>query len=155
MIVPILVGAILAAGILMVFVGLAQSQPVDPVQARLTQLGTMQAKNLEELELQAPFFERTIRPLARRMSGIGQRLTSTTQAGRTEKRLAMAGHPGNMRTSDFVGLKVVVAVVVAAVAFLVFGLLGDKILMGLLLAILGAGVGYMAPEFWLGRRIRA
>ncbi len=155
MIVPILVGAILAAGILLVFVGLAQSQPVDPVQARLTQLGAMQARNLEELELQQPFFERTIRPLAQRMSGIGQRMTSATQAGRTEKRLAMAGHPGNMRTSDFVGLKVVVAVVAAAIAFLVFGLLGRNFLMGVLLGVLGAGVGYMAPEFWLGRRIRA
>ena len=42
--------------------------PVDPVQARLTQLGSMQAKNLEELELQQPFFERTLRPLAARLS---------------------------------------------------------------------------------------
>ena len=155
MILPILVGAILAIGILMIFVGIAQSQPADPVQARLTQLGAMQARNLEELELQAPFFERTIRPLAQRMSGLGQRLTSAAQAGRTEKRLAMAGHPGNMRTSDFVGLKVVVAAAAAAVAFLLFGLLGGNLLMGVLLAVVGAGVGYMAPEFWLGRRIRS
>ena len=155
MILPILVGAILAIGILMIFVGIAQSQPADPVQARLTQLGAMQARNLEELELQAPFFERTIRPLAQRMSGLGQRLTSAAQAGRTEKRLAMAGHPGNMRTSDFVGLKVVVAAAAAAVAFLLFGLLGGNLLMGILLAVVGAGVGYMAPEFWLGRRIRS
>jgi tight adherence protein C len=154
-ILPILVGGILALGILMVFVGIAQAQPADPVQARLTQLGTMQAKNLEELELQQPFFERTVRPLARRLSGIGQRLTSTTQAGRTEKRLAMAGHPGNMRTSDFLGLKTVVALGAAAVAFLVFALIEQNLLMGVLLAVVGAGIGYMAPEFWLGRRIRA
>ncbi len=154
-ILPILVGGILALGILMVFVGIAQAQPADPVQARLTQLGTMQAKNLEELELQQPFFERTVRPLARRLSGIGQRLTSSTQAGRTEKRLAMAGHPGNMRTSDFLGLKTVVALGAAAVAFLVFALIEQNLLMGVLLAVVGAGIGYMAPEFWLGRRIRA
>jgi tight adherence protein C len=154
-ILPILVGGVLALGILMVFVGIAQAQPADPVQARLTQLGTMQAKNLEELELQQPFFERTVRPFARRMSGIGQRLTSSTQAGRTEKRLAMAGHPGNMRTSDFLGLKAVVALGMAAVAFLVFALIEGNILMGVLLGIAGAGVGYLAPEFWLGRRIRS
>ena len=153
-IVTILVGAVLALGILLIAVGIAQSQPVDPVQARLTQLGTMQARNLEELELQQPFFERTIRPLAQRMSGIVQRFTSATQAGRTEKRLAMAGHPGNMRTSDFLGLKAVVAIAVAAVAFLLFGLLGGNLLLGVLLAVLGAGVGYLAPEFWLGRQIK-
>ena len=153
-VVTILVGALLALGILLIAVGIAQSQPVDPVQARLTQLGTMQARNLEELELQQPFFERTIRPLAQRMSGIVQRFTSATQAGRTEKRLAMAGHPGNMRTSDFLGLKAVVAIAVAAVAFLLFGLLGGNLLLGVLLAVLGAGVGYLAPEFWLGRQIK-
>jgi tight adherence protein C len=154
-ILPILAGTILALGILMVFVGIAQSMPADAVQARLTQLGTMQAKNLEELELQQPFFERTVRPFAQRMSGLGKRLTSTTQVGRTEKRLAMAGHPGNMRTSDFLGLKIVIALGAAALAFIVFALMEGNVLMGAMLAVVGAGVGYLGPEFWLGRRIRA
>ncbi|MGC8634304.1 MAG: type II secretion system F family protein [Candidatus Limnocylindrales bacterium] len=153
-ILPILVGAVLALGIFLVFIGIAQAAPVDPVQARLTQLGTMQARNLEELELQAPLFERTVRPLARRLAGIAERFTSATQAGRTEKRLAMAGHPGNMRTSDFLGLKVVIAIAFAAVAFLVLGILSGNLLGGVLVAIVGAGIGYLAPEFWLGRRIR-
>ena len=51
---------------------LASRPAVDPVKARLTQLGAGQARNLEELELQQPFFERTIRPLAGRLSGWGQ-----------------------------------------------------------------------------------
>lgn len=153
-ILPILVGAVLALGIFLIFIGIAQAAPVDPVQARLTQLGTMQAKNLEELELQAPLFERTVRPLARRLAGIAERFTSATQAGRTEKRLAMAGHPGNMRTSDFLGLKVVIAIAFAAVAFLLLGILSGNLLGGILVAIVGAGIGYLAPEFWLGRRIR-
>ena len=153
-ILPLLVGAVLALGIFLVFIGIAQSTQVDPVQARLTQLGTMQARNLEELELQAPFFERTVRPLARRLAGIAERFTSATQAGRTEKRLAMAGHPGNMRTSDFLGLKVVIAIAFAAVAFLILGILSGNLLGGILVAIVGAGIGYLAPEFWLGRRIR-
>ena len=61
--------ALAAGGILLIVLGLAGSSPVDPVQARLTQLGSMQAKNLEELELQQPFIERTLRPLASRLSG--------------------------------------------------------------------------------------
>ena len=68
-IMPIVVAAVAAGAILLIVLGLAGSAPVDPVQARLTQLGTMQAKNLEELELQAPFLERTLRPLAASLSG--------------------------------------------------------------------------------------
>ena len=50
--------------------------PVDPVQARLTQLGSIQARNLEELELQQPFAERTLRPLVARLSRMGGRLAA-------------------------------------------------------------------------------
>ena len=59
---PIIVAAVAAGAILLIFVGLTSNTSVDPVQARLTQLGTMQAKSLEELELQQPFLERTLRP---------------------------------------------------------------------------------------------
>ena len=66
---PFLIAGVAAIAILLIFVGLAGGSPVDPVQARLTQLGTMQAKNLEELELQQPFLERTLRPLAAAVLG--------------------------------------------------------------------------------------
>ena len=69
--IPLIVAGAAAAAILFIAIGLAGSSSVDPVQARLTQLGSMQAKNLEELELQQPFLERTIRPLAGRLSGDG------------------------------------------------------------------------------------
>src|SRR5574337_351795 len=77
---PIVLAAIAAIAVLLIFLGLAGSGPVDPVQARLTQLGSMQAKNLEELELQAPFLERTLRPASQRLSAIVQRITSPAQA---------------------------------------------------------------------------
>src|SRR5215208_5419231 len=108
---PILVAAAAAGAILLIVLGLAGSSPVDPVQARLTQLGTMQAKNLEELELQAPFMERTLRPLFGRISGTMTRVSSTSQSDRTEKRLALAGSPGDLRVADWLAIKGVGAVV--------------------------------------------
>src|SRR5882724_13363477 len=96
--VPMLIAAA-AAAILLIAFGLAGSSPVDPVQARLTQLGSMQAKNLEELELQSPFLERTLRPLAGRLSGTVARVTSASFADRTAKRLALAGNPGDLRVA--------------------------------------------------------
>lgn len=155
MVLPLVVAAIAAAAILLIAYGIAGSAPVDPVQARLTQLGTMQAKNLEELELQQPFFDRTIRPLAARLSGSVSRITSSNFSERTEKRLAMAGNPGEMRTADWLGIKAIGAVVVAAIMFILFGLLGGNILGGIALGAAGLGIGYILPEFWLSSRIRA
>ena len=41
------------------------------------------------------------------------------KVSRTEKRLAMAGNPGDLRTVDFLGLKLVVAAILVAVGFFV------------------------------------
>ena len=121
----ILVAALAAGAILLIVLGLSGSSPVDPVQARLTQLGTMQAKNLEELELQAPFMERTLRPLAASLSGRMSRMQSSSFTERTEKRLALAGNPGDLRTSDW-RLKLLVQILGGAI--LVAGGLSIKVL---------------------------
>jgi tight adherence protein C len=134
--------------------GLAGTRSVDPVQARLTQLGSMQAKNLEELELQQPFLERTLRPLAARLSGAVARVTSQSFSERTEKRLALAGHPGNLRVADWLGIKAIGSVLGAAILFVLFGLLGGNLTLGLMSGLAGLLAGYILPEFWLGGRVR-
>src|SRR5213078_2512767 len=115
-VVPLLVAAAAAGAVLLLFIGFAGNTAVDPVQARLTQLGTMQAKNLEELELQQPFLERTLRPLASNLSGYVARVTSQSFTERTEKRLALAGHPGNLRVGDWLGVKAI-GTIVGAILF--------------------------------------
>ncbi len=150
----IVVALVAAGAIILIAYGLAGNAPVDPVQARLTQLGTMQAKNLEELELQQPFFDRTIRPLATRLSSSVARITSSNFSERTEKRLALAGNPGEMRTADWLGIKAIVAVVTAGILFVVFGLLGGNIFSGIALGLVGLGIGYILPEFWLSGRVK-
>ncbi|MEO8463057.1 MAG: type II secretion system F family protein [Chloroflexota bacterium] len=150
----IIIAGAAALAILLITFALAGSRAEDPVQARLTQLGTMQAKNLEELELQQPFFDRTIKPLAARLSGRVSKVTSSNFTERTEKRLAMAGNPGDMRSADWLGIKAIVAAVFGAVMFVFFGLLGGNILSGIALGVLGLGIGYIAPEFWLSGRVK-
>jgi len=155
---PIVVAAAAAAGILLITIGLVGSSTTDPVQARLLQLGTMQARNLEELELQQPFIERTIRPLAMRLSNAVARITSRSFAESTERRLALAGNPGDLRVADWLGIKAVAAIVGAIVFFVLFfvlGLLGLPPAIGLVMSLVGLLFGYTLPEFWLGNRIRA
>jgi tight adherence protein C len=156
-ILPIAVAALAAGAILLIVFGLAGSSPVDPVQARLTQLGTMQAKNLEELELQAPFLERTLRPFALAISSRMSRAASSSLTERTEKRLALAGNPGDLRVADWLGIKAIGAIVGGILFFFLFaivGLLGFPFLIGAGMGIIGALFGYTIPEFWLGGRVR-
>jgi tight adherence protein C len=154
---PIIVAAAAAGAILLIALGFAGSSPVDPVQARLTQLGTMQAKNLEELELQAPFIERTLRPLASRLSNSMSRVASSSFQERTEKRLALAGNPGNLRVADWLGIKAVGAVVGGVLfvfLFFVAGVLSLPLPFRVVMVFVGILFGYTIPEFWLGGRVR-
>jgi len=151
----LIVAAFAAGAILLIVLGLAGSAPVDPVQARLTQLGTMQAKNLEELELQSPFLERTIRPLAAKLSGAVARVTSASFSATTQKRLALAGNPGDLRVADWLGVKAIGAVVGAGIGgVLGLVLLGAGPVLGLAMAAVGLLFRYTIPEFWLGGRVK-
>ena len=152
---PIFVAGIAALGVLLVFFAVAGARPMDPVQARLSQLGSMQARTLEEIELQQPLFERTLRPLASRLSGLAQRFASPSKVSRTEKRLAMAGNPGDLRTVDFLGLKLVIAGLAGAGIFVLFGVLLGNPPFGFVGAIALGGLGFLAPELWVSRRIKS
>ena len=108
----IAVAALAAGAILLIVLGLAGSSPVDPVQARLTQLGTMQAKNLEELELQQPFIERTLRPLAARMSGPDVADgSSSLQRERPRSAWPWPATPASCAIADWLGIKAIGAIV--------------------------------------------
>ena len=151
----LLVPAVVTLGVLLIVIGTARSRTMDPIQARIAQLGSMQARNLEEIELQQPFFERTIKPLAARLSGTVARITSDSFASRTQRRLAMAGNPGQLSVNDWLGMKAVFALLGGGLVFLILTVLGMSVFTSLVLGMLGLGIGFIGPEFWLGKRVKA
>jgi tight adherence protein C len=154
---PILIAFLAAGAILMIFVGLASRPAADPVQARLDQLGSSQAKNLEEIELQQPLIDRTLRPLVGRLSGSVARVTSTSFSQQTEKRLALAGNPNDLRVADWLGIKAIGIIVGVGIAFLLFvfpGVITVGVPINFAMLAVGGLIGYTAPEFWLGGRIK-
>ncbi len=61
--IPLLMALLAAGGVLLIVWALLGTRSVDPVQARLTQLGTLEGMtSLEEIELQQPIMDRTLRP---------------------------------------------------------------------------------------------
>ena len=68
---PIIIAIVAAGAVLLVFYGLAGGSSVDPVQARLSQLGSMQAKTLEE-------FGATLRD-ATDLDGLAEELTGVVR----------------------------------------------------------------------------
>ena len=151
---PEILIAVLAAGaVLLITYGVAARPSEDAVQARLSQL-VVQPRTVEEMELQQPFFERIVRPAIRRMSRAGRRQEGGMVA-RIDAKLERAGYPGGLRGADWVGVKLLSLIGFAVLFFLLALLLTGSPVVGLLFVAVGAGVGYIAPEFWLGRKMKA
>jgi len=150
----ILIAILAAAAVLLITYGVAGRPSEDAVQARLSQL-VVQPKSLEEMELQQPFFDRVLRPTIQRLSRAGRRQEGGAIA-RIDAKLEKAGYPGGLRGADWVGVKILALIGFAILGF-VLGLLltSGAPALALLFGVGGAGIGYVAPEFWLGRKIRA
>jgi tight adherence protein C len=150
----ILIAILAAAAVLLITYGVAARPSEDAVQARLSQL-VVQPKSLEEMEMDQPFYDRVMRPMIQRLSRAGRRQEGGAIA-RIDSKLEKAGYPGGLRGADWVGVKLMALIGFAVVGF-VLGLLltGGAFVVALLFALVGAAVGYIAPEFWLGRKIRA
>ena len=148
----ILIAVFAAAAVLLITYGLSASGSKDAVQQRLEQL-IVQPKSLEEMELQAPLFERTLRPLVQRIARVASRGDQGGLIARTDLKLERAGYPGGLRGADWIGVKLLFTFLFGGgLAVLLLGT--GQVQLALLGAVGGAALGYMLPEFWLGSRGR-
>ena len=150
----IVIAALAAGAILLIVYGLAARPAEDAVQQRLSQL-VVQPKSLEEMEMQLPFYERVMRPMIQRLSRVGQRQEGG-MIGSIDAKLEKAGFPGGLRGADWVGVKLLGLIAFAIGGFLIGLLLtAGSLLPSLLFLLMGGAIGYIAPEFWLGRKVKA
>lgn len=147
----LLIAGIAAAAVLLLFIGLASKPAPDAVQQRLSQL-VVQPKTLEELDLDQPFFERTMKPLIKRLSNVRKK-NQGGMVSRAQDRLARAGHPGGLHGADWMGVKVLAAIGGGLGGFAIGLLIGGPAL-GLLFGIALLGFGYVITEYWLSKRIK-
>jgi len=148
----ILIAVFAAVAVLLITYGLSASGSKDAVQQRLEQL-IVQPKSLEELELQAPLFERVMRPLVQRLSRVANRGDQGGLIARTDAKLERAGYPGGLRGADWMGVKLL-STFVLGVGAAALMLATGQVPLAFLFGLVGAVIGYMGPEFWLGSRAR-
>ena len=138
----LLIAIIAAVAVLLVTYGVAARPSEDAVQARLSQL-VVQPKSLEEFEMQQPFYERVMRPMIQRLARAGRRQEGGV-IQRIDAKLERAGYPGGLRGADWVGVKLMALIAFAVIGFLLGLLLGKgAIVLALLFAVVGAGIGYI------------
>lgn len=146
----VLFALLMFVAVLMIIGSMILGSQLDPVQARLAQI-SVRPKSLEELELQRPLSERTLRPIINSLSRlIGRFYPANTVRGLTLK-LKRAGMEGTS-TEFYLGVKGFAALVGAVAVSALVNLITADGLQTFLGAAGGLVLGFMAPDFFLSNK---
>lgn len=139
--------------LMLIILGIAAPRPADEVEARLVEYGS-QPMTLEEIELSAPFSQRVLLPLIRATAQFMSRFTPERTLEQTRRKLELAGNPNNWSAAEFLGIRVLVAFLVAGLVFVLTMLTNIALTQRLLFVVLMGVLGFFLPVLWLGNRIR-
>ncbi len=144
---PMLFAGLVFLGVILIFASMLMGQALDPVQARLQQIA-VRPRTLEELELQRPLSERTLKPIIRGLSGLVSRFYPANTVKGLALKLRRAGMEGTS-TEFFLGVKGFAAIVGAIGVSSIVNLITMDLTMTILGLVGGLFLGFMAPDYYL------
>ena len=148
---PTIIIAVAAAiGVLLIVFGAMSRQPKDAVQQRLEQL-VVKPRRSKKLSSSSRSSSAPFAPCPAPLADHRRRTGRHDRSA--EGRLHRAGYPGGLRGADWMGVKVLSAICFG-IGFTVLFLAISGFPLNVLFGIGGLAVGFLAPEFWLGRKIR-
>jgi tight adherence protein C len=146
----LVLAGVVAFGVFLVFASFLVGQQLDPVQARLQQI-SVRPRTLEELELQRPIAERTLKPIVQALAAIISRFYPANTARSLQLRLKRAA----METTSvefFLGVKAFVGIVAAVAASALLNLMTSDTLFTVGGLFGGLILGFLIPDFYLSSR---
>ncbi len=149
----IVVPVLVFLAIMLIMAGIAAPRPADEVEARLVEYGG-RPLTLEEIELSQPFSQRVLLPMIQASAQFMTRFTPQRSLEATRHKLDLAGNPNNWSAAEFLGIRGLVALLLAALVFFLTMLGHIDPAKRLLFLIVVALLGYFLPTLWLGSRIR-
>lgn len=143
-----------AAAVFLLVLSRAQPRPVDAVRSRLAQY-TPAPRNLRELEMNRPFSERVIKPLAAQLASTVGRLTPARSYDAIRRKLILAGNPNGMVPSDFLGMQGLSLLVMGLFGLVLFVMLRQTSGKAILVVGVFLVIGFVYPRAWLDRKVRS
>jgi tight adherence protein C len=147
-------GMIAACGAFIAIWSLTPMAPsnADLVEGRLRAYETGLPVSAAEMELQAPFGDRIVRPVLKRLGRLLEQTMPEKARQRIHLDLYLAGRPGGLSTSDFIAIRYVATGLFCCLGIGVGLLTGSAVLIAVS-ATVGAVLGLYLPTLWLRRKV--
>jgi len=154
----ITLGVLILIAIILVIIGIRHpgTDTNQQLFERLDEFSlTGEQVNLEKLEMNLPFTERVIYPIARKMGEFTLRFTPQNWLNSTTRKLELAGRTSKMDATVFITMEFIIGGIVGLVTFLLLRFLGNNFSTGriFLLTIAMAFLGFYLPQYQLSRSI--
>jgi tight adherence protein C len=153
---PLLIALLAAGSILFLVAALRAWRARNTLATVSTVLGQPSTRLPDErqMKMQRPASDRLLRPFLRKLYRTGRYLTPSNTVAELQQNLIVAGMPGGLTVTDFLGLRVLAG---AAVGLLLFTLMitRETAAMAILYSFIGFVIGLYMPNFWLKSKMRA
>lgn len=113
------------------------------------------ALTANDLDRNLPFADRVIRPLLHKWSQALGAKSSDKSVSKMKAKLAQAGNPSGFGPAEFIGLRILLAVVLFGGFFVLMSIAGLAGKQGMLISGIAGVFGYLYPGIWLDRKIKA
>ena len=153
---PILIGVAAAVGAYLLTVGIIASRAADAAtmaRERLARQEVGLGQSAVALELEKPFVQRLTAPLRRWLQRQMTRMTPEAQAAHFRRQLDFVGNPLNLDPAGLQTLRIAAAAAFGAIGTAIGMFIGTPFAIGLALVI-GVGLGFYVPVFWLEQLVR-
>ena len=153
---PILIGVAAAVGAYLLTVGMIASRAADAAtlaRERLARQEVGLGQSAVALELEKPFVQRLTAPLRRWLQRQMTRMTPEAQAGHFRRQLDFVGNPLSLDPAGLQTLRIAAAAAFGAIGTAIGMFIGTPFAIGLALVI-GVGLGFYVPVFWLEQLVR-
>jgi tight adherence protein C len=150
---PAIAGFLAFFGVLFVVVGFALPPRRDPLEIRLRDYSRGAPLTLEEIEMQAPFTERFLRPFTSQFARAFARFTPAAALDSVQRQLILAGVSQRMTVSDFVGIRGLVTVIALGLGAAVSVVSGQPAVTFVLVLFVFGSAAYLIPGLWLRQAI--
>ena len=144
-----LVGTFLFVAFVVMWIGNGVMRAQQTATDRLAVYGK---DALREETLAKPLSERAVAPVILRLFSFVRRLTPVGYLEKTQHKLMLAGHPGNMDAPGFAVIKFFTTIAGLILSYFALGA-GFEGIQRLLIIALPLVLGFFGPDVWLSRKV--
>lgn len=137
---------------IIVWAGMGVTRAREDMSNRLDLYGRESVSVAREDELAKPLAQRTVGPIVIRTGNFLKRFTPTGYLDKKQRKLMLAGYPGNLDAPAFVVIKLLTTAVGLIAGFFLIDF-GADALQRIVLFVLPVVLGFFGPDAWLERKV--